>query len=240
MYCLAPMASNLPAPKEENPLLSLLLNIAVPSIVLHQFSERHQLGPVWALVVALSIPIAYGLYDWLRRREFNLFSMLGASSVVLTGGLGLIQADAIWVAIKEASFPLFFAIAILTSTRTARPLVRIFLMSPQIVDVPAIEHALKKHGKEEAFQGLLFRSSAVLSISMLLCAVLSFGVAIYILRSEPGTPEFNQELGRMIALGFPIAGIPAMLILLYAFWMLVRGLKTLTGLDTGDIFNPRS
>lgn len=227
------------AAKEENPLLSVVLNIALPSFILHQFSDPDQLGPVWSLVVALSIPLAYGVYDWQRRREYNLFSVLGVASVVLTGGLGLIQADAIWVAIKEASFPLFFAIAILYSTRTKKPLVRTFLLSPQIVDVLAIEHALKKNEKQHDFTKLLFRSSAILSASMLLCAALSFGVAMYILRSEPGTPEFNKELGKMMALSFPVAGIPAMAILLLAFWMLVRGLKKLTGLETDDIFNPR-
>ena len=226
-------------PKEENPLWNLLLNIAVPSFILHQFSEPHQLGPVKALVLSISIPIGYGIYDWIRRREFNLFSILGAASVALTGGLGLIQAGAIWVALKEASFPLFFAVAILVSTRTSKPLVRTFLMSPQIVDVPAIEHALQKNSKEDAFQRLLFGSSLILSASMCLCAALSFAVAIYILQSEPGTPEFNQELGRMIVLSFPIAGIPALLVLLYAFWRLVRGITSLTGLESTDIFNPR-
>lgn len=225
--------------KEENPLVSLLLNIAIPSLILHQFSETHQLGPVWALVVALSIPLVYGFVDWRRRREFNLFSMLGAASVVLTGGLGLIQAGAIWIALKEASFPLFFAVAILYSTRTKRPLIRTFLMSPQLVDVPAIEHALKKKNKEKEFGELLLKSSFILSGSMILCAALSFGVAIYILESEPGTPAFNQELGKMIALSFPVAGGPALIVLLYSFWILVKGLTDLTGLKRDDIFNPR-
>ncbi len=227
------------APKEENPLWGLLLNIAAPSFILHRFSEPHQLGPILALVVSISIPIAYGIYDWNRRRQFNLFSILGSASVALTGGLGLIQADALWVALKEASLPLFFAIAILVSTRSRRPLVRTFLMSPLLVDVPAVERALKKNRHESAFQKLLFRSSIILSASMMLCAVLSFGVALYFLRSDPGTPEFNQELGRMIAMSFPIAGIPSLLVLLYAFWILLRGLRNLTGLETGDIFNPR-
>ena len=57
------------APKEENPLISLLLNIVLPSLILYQFSEKHQLGPVRALVLALSIPLVYGIVDWRRRRN---------------------------------------------------------------------------------------------------------------------------------------------------------------------------
>ncbi|MFV1996105.1 MAG: VC0807 family protein, partial [Verrucomicrobiales bacterium] len=223
----------------ENPLWSLLLNIAVPSLILHQFSENHLLGPVWALVVAIAIPLSYGIVDWRRRGQLNFFSLLGTASVVLTGGLGLIRASALLVALKEASFPLFFALAILYSTRTRRPLIPTFLLSPQIVDVPAIEFALRKNEKESDFEALLFRASLILSLSMLLCAALSFLVAIFLLKSEPGTPAFNRELGRMLILSFPIAGGPAFAVLLYAFWRLVTGIRDLTGLETADIFNPR-
>ena len=112
-------------------------------------------------------------------------------------------------------------------------------MSPQIVDVPAVEFALKKNQHESAFQKLLLHSSIILSASMILCAALSFSVAIYSLKSEAGTTEFNQELGRMIALSFPVAGIPSLLVLLYAFRVLACGLRSLTGPENAAIFNPR-
>ncbi len=223
----------------ENPFLSLLLNIVVPSFILLQFSEKHQLGPTRALVIAFSIPLAYGIYDYVRRREFSFFATLGMLSVLLTGGLGLMKASALWIALKEASFPLFFAGVFLLTARSRKPLIRMFLMAPELVDVPAIEHNLRKKNKSQEFDRLIVHCSFLMAASMLLCAVLSFGVAIYLLRSEPGTPDFNEELGRMTYLSFPVAGGPAFLVLLLAFWILIRGIKNLTGLETDDIFNPR-
>jgi hypothetical protein len=114
-----------------------------------------------------------------------------------------------------------------------------FLMSPELVDVPAIEHSLKKNNQVVAFDRLILHCSLLMAASMLVCAVLSFLVAMFILKSEPGTTAFDQELGRMTLLSFPVAGGPAILVLFAAFWLLIRGVKQLTGLQTDDIFNPR-
>jgi hypothetical protein len=59
------------------------------------------------------------------------------------------------------------------------------------------------------------------------------------LKSPPGTPEFNAELGRMHVLSWPVIVLPSMVVMMLAFWKLISGLKELTGLTTDDIFrNP--
>ena len=73
-----------PQPRESI-MLSLVLNIAIPAVILMKLSGENALGPVWGLVVALVFPLGYGLADFARRREWNIVSILGFVSVLLTG-----------------------------------------------------------------------------------------------------------------------------------------------------------
>ncbi len=51
-----------------------------------------------ALVVALLFPIIYGGMDLVRNKKFNFISALGFISVLLTGGIGLLELDTRWLA----------------------------------------------------------------------------------------------------------------------------------------------
>ena len=79
-------------PPKENLLLNLACNVAAPAIILSKFSER--LGAKNALIIALACPLAYGLYDLVKRRNFNFLSALGFTSTLATGGLGLLKLEA--------------------------------------------------------------------------------------------------------------------------------------------------
>ena len=113
--------------KRESVLLSLALNIAIPAFILMKLSGDGALGPVGGLVVALAFPLGYGLWDFSRRREWNLISILGFVSVLLTGGIGLLQLDPKWIAVKDAAVPGLIGVAVLLSLRTRFPIGRPFL-----------------------------------------------------------------------------------------------------------------
>ena len=56
--------------------------------------------------MALFFPVAYGAYDFLRRRKWNFLSILGAVSALLTGGIGLMPGGSVnMFALKEATVP---------------------------------------------------------------------------------------------------------------------------------------
>src|SRR3954469_254561 len=115
---------SLPPPKRENLLINIVCNIAVPTVVLTKLSTENRLGPAWGLVVALAFPLGYGIYDLVRRKKTNIFSVVGLLSVLLTGGLNFLKVDLYWFAIKDGAIPLLFAIAVLVSNYSRRPLVR--------------------------------------------------------------------------------------------------------------------
>ena len=93
------------APKEESLLLNLVCNIILPTLILTKFSGENYLGIKLAIIIALAFPLIYGLHDFITRGKLNFFSGLGVVSVSLTGGISLLEMDAIYIAIKEASIP---------------------------------------------------------------------------------------------------------------------------------------
>lgn len=246
------------APKRENLLLNIIFNIATPGAILSWLSEPKfwqwlatPLGSLayttptldddktfasaCALVLALLFPISYGLYDFATRRKTNFISILGFGSVLITGGMGLMKADGMWFAVKEAGVPLLIGLMVLISQRTKRPLVREFLYNDQMINVPRIEAALAEKGTKADFERLLARSAYLLAFSFLISSILNFTLARIILTSPAGTPEFNAELGRMNWLSWPVIVLPTMGMTLYALWKLLDGAEKLSGLSFDDL-----
>ena len=59
-------------PQKENMLMNILINIAIPTLILMKFSGEKHLGPVMGLIVALAFPILYGIYDFTKQKKVNL------------------------------------------------------------------------------------------------------------------------------------------------------------------------
>lgn len=222
--------------KQENMLLNLVFSIALPSFLLVKLSKPERLGPVWGLVIALAFPVGYGVFDLCRRRKVSFFNVVGIVSVLLTGGLGLFQVAAIWIAVKEAAVPLIFGIAVLGSQWTATPLVRSLLYNDKFLDTAKVAAALAANGSAAEFDRLLARTAWLLAGSFFLSAATNFLLAQYLLKSAPGTPEFNAEMGRMLAWSWPVNVLPSLLITALAMYLLFRGIKRLTGLTMEEVF----
>ncbi len=219
--------------KRENPLLSIGLNVLVPVIVLMRFSGDDRLGPVYGLLVALAFPVTYGLYDFIRRRNLNFVSGLGFIGILLTGGVGLLKLDVQWIAIKEAGIPLIIGAAIVGSLRTRFQVVRKLL--GQMIKLDVVEAALQEKGTVEAFEKRLVRSTYIVGASFLLSAILNYILARMIVVSPAGTTAFNEELGRMTALSFPVIAVPSVIVLTIAVMYLLNGITKLTGLEAQNV-----
>ena len=156
-----------PAPKRENLILNLIFNIALPTLILTKFSGEKHFGTVWGLIIALAFPLGYFLYDFAQRRQANFISIIGFTSVLLTGGLGLMKVGPMGFAIKEAAMPLIIGIFVLISQGTKRPLVKTILLNDQILDLPRVDAALEQRGNREGLNLLLKRASYALAASLL-------------------------------------------------------------------------
>jgi hypothetical protein len=231
-----PEMSDTKAPlKEESLLLNLLCNIFLPTLILTKLSSDNYLGIKLAIIVALAFPIIYGSHDFITRGKLNFFSGLGVVSVSLTGGISLLEMDAIYIAIKEASIPGILGIATLLSLKTSQPLIHTFILNDKVFDVVRINQALKANNCEAKFDRLLINASWILAGSFFLSSLLNYLLAILLLTAEPGTVSFNQQLGKMTALSFPVIALPAMTVMMANIFYLFRGIKKLTGLDLENI-----
>jgi lysylphosphatidylglycerol synthetase-like protein (DUF2156 family) len=225
---------------QPNALLNLLVNIVFPAVILNKFSAPERLGPLLAMAVALSLPVLYGAWEFFTTKQHNFVSILGFVSILLTGGLGLLQVDGVWFAAKEASIPGLIALVTLGSLKTSKPLVKSLLYNDRVINVLAVERALDERGSRQGFGRLMMQTTMVLALSFVVSSALNFFLAIWILKAPAGTPEFNEQQGRMTALSYPVIVIPSLLVMMIAVWMLVRGLKTLTGLEMEQILSEQS
>lgn len=218
-------------------LSNMLFNIVIPTIILSKFSSDEYLGPMFSIVVALSFPIAFGIKDFLKERKANFFSALGIISVVLTGGMSLLELDPKYIAIKEAAIPAIFGIAALLSLKTRYPLVKTFLFNDQIMKVDLVFNAMKALNKEREFEQKLVNATYMITASFALSSVLNYALAKYILTSQPGTTAFTEELGKMTALSFPVIAVPCTLVLMGALWYLLHQIQKLSQLTLEEIFH---
>lgn len=230
-------AQDTTSPRRENPLLSILLNIVVPVIILTRFSSDEWLGPMYGLVVALAFPLAYGIFDYSRRRTLNFIPIVGVVGILLTGGIGLLKLDPMWIAVKEGAVPLVIGIVIIGSLKTRFSLLGALLN--QVIDSAAVNAALDARGTRPSYEKRLVNATFIVAGSFFLSACLNYILARLVVVSAPGTVAFNEELGKMTALSFPVISVPAIIILTIAIVYTVVGIRHATGMDMEQIFRQR-
>ena len=225
--------------KAENLLVNLLFNIIAPTLILTKLSGDDYLGTTNAILVALAFPIGYGIKDMVARGKVNLFSVLGVFSVAMTGGISLLGLAPKYLALKEAAVPATFGLATLVPMKTPYPLVKTFIYNDAILDIPTIDRHLADNGNRGPFERRLAMASLMVAGSFFLSSALNYLLAILIVTAMPGTVEYNEQLGKMTALSFPVIALPATLVMVGAMIYLFTGITRLTGLDLEHIVKHR-
>jgi len=231
--------------KPENTFLNLGFNLVLPILLLNK--GKAWLGgtlenwfdnpAVGVLLLALTFPVGYFVYDYIRRRKYNLFSIIGLISVLLTGGIGILEIPTRWFAIKEAAIPLLLGIAVVASLKTPYPLIRTLLYNPEIIDVDKVHERLQAHDSESAFEKLLTRCTWLLAASFLLSGILNFILARWIVTSPSGSDAFNAEVSKMMIWSWPVIVAPSMAIMMLVFYLLFNGIHKMTGLKMEEVLH---
>ena len=224
-------------PAKPNPLLEIAVTIIVPAVVLMKFSGESSLGTVNALLLALAFPVVWGAWDGLRRRKLNWLSVLGVVSTLLTGGIGLLKLDAQWLAVKEAAVPGLIGLVVLGSTWTASPLIRLMVFNASLFDIDRIQKALTDRRTTVDFELRLRQGTLLLAGTFFFSSAANYILARWIVTSSAGSEAFNQELGRLTLLSYPIIAVPSMLMMMGLLYWLARQAKAMTGLDMGDMLH---
>jgi len=253
---IQPIASH-SKPKKESMLLNIGFNLVLPILFLRKGNDwfggylegflnvpkDSMLISSIMLLIAISFPLGYGLWDFSKRRKWNFLSILGAISALLTGGIGLIPGATVSMfAIKEAALPAVLGIATIVTLKTKKPLVKLFLYNPDVIRVELVDQALMGRGTTEQFNHLLKKCTWLIALTFIMSACLNYFLSRAIVITEPSIDKlaFNDEVGRMMGWSFPIISLPCMVVSAYAFWLLIKGIRQLAGLSLEEVLNQPS
>jgi hypothetical protein len=253
-------------PPQEHPLANILINVIIPVLVLSYLSKDPELqerlgkvakpwhiGPVKAMVLALVLPLGYGVWFFIKTRKGNFFSALGLVSVLLSGGLtvylwnqdGTVKPNAgLLFGIKEALIPLVLGVAILTSHRSASPLIRVFLYNDSIFDIPKIEKRVLEKSQQAEYDKLLLGATRLFAGSFFISSLMNLMLAQWFFlgfdsRAIDALEIYNAILGRVTWWGFAMIGIPILFFLFFTLKSLLRGLGRITGYSDEELLLPR-
>ncbi len=260
------MAASDKSTHQEHPLVNIMINMLIPVLALSYLSKDPEfqqaigktvqpwhIGPVKALIVALAFPISYGAWHFIKTRKANFFSALGLISVLLTGGLtiylwnrdGTVKAHAdVLFGLKEASIPFILGIAVIGSHYTTSPLLRVFLYSDSLFDIPKIERRVEETSGQERYRGILFQATLLFAASFFLSTVMNFGLALYFLGDLDHTAAnarelYNERVAKLTGWGFAVIGVPILVFLFFTLRRLLSQLRELTGLKEDELMLPR-
>lgn len=218
-----------------NPWLEIGVTIIAPSLVLMYASGNAALGPTPALLLALAFPLSWGLNGWRQSRGFGAMAGIGVVSTLLTGGLGLLQLDSSWFAVKEAAVSALFGLAVAASAFSRRPLIHALLLHPSVFDVPRLQAALALRGTGAAFSGCMRRATLLLAGTFSVSALLNYLLARWLVASPPGSEAFNQELGRFTLVSWPVITVPSLALTMALLWWIARVIRELAGLGFDEL-----
>ena len=253
-------------PPQEHPLANILINVIIPVLILSYLSKDPELqarlgkiakpwhiGPLKAMILALALPLGYGVWHFIKTRKGNFFSALGMISILLSGGLtlylwnkdGTVKPNAGFLfGIKEALIPLVLGIAILTSHRTASPLIRVFLYNDSIFDIPKIETRVAEISAQADYDRLLLGATKLFATSFFLSSLMNLGLAQWFFRgfnaaAVDALEKYNAIIASVTGWGFAVIGVPIVIFLFFTLRRLLKGLEKLTGLTEDQLMLPR-
>ena len=146
------------------------------------------------------------------------------------------KLDASWLAVKEATVPGVIGLAVLASTWMRQPLIRVLVFNPAIFDVDRIEAALAQRGTRQPFDARLRQGTLLLASTFFFSSAANYVLARWIVVSAAGTEAFNEELGRLTLLSYPVIALPSMVMMAALLWWLASQARQLTGLTLDDMW----
>jgi len=238
--------------KPDNSLLDIVVNVIAPVMILSYMSKEEgkfwHLGPVTAMAIALILPLAFGIWHFIKHKKLNLFSCVGLFAILLTGliTIYLFYNEAsrphvgIIFGIKEAVQPLVIGSLFLITHKMASPLLNTFLYNDALFDVKRIEKSVKAKESQPDYKALLWKASLIMFGSFCVSAVANLALSLYFFKGlsptiENWKVEYNEIVGKITGWGFLVIGAPFFLVMAFILYFMLNGLKKITGLETDEI-----
>lgn len=236
-------------------LINVGLSVLAPVFILNNCSavgdKIWQVGTTPALLIALSLPLGYGIYCLIESRKLDPLNVFGFIGTLLTAVISLyatseagsaIQADAPWwYAAKEALIPCFMASAIILTAHGKGSLLRVFIYTDSIFDVQRIESKVKQSNQENAYKKILWHASLLTAGSLYLSSIANFIMALIFLlpvldySAAKQALQYNYAVSSMTWWGYLIIGLPLLLTLMAVMQYLMRALSKLLKINKEEV-----
>jgi hypothetical protein len=92
-------------------------------------------------------------------------------------------------------------------------------------------------GNVQAFEARLQAANWQIGGTFFFSATMNYFLATWIVVSPAGSAAFNEELGRLTLMSYPMIAIPSMLMMVAVFYGLSRAIKNLAGLKLMEILH---
>ena len=238
--------------KPESPIYSLLLNIFIPVLILkngykwlNSAKDESIVGNLTKEIliyfdksslvfgIALIFPVGYFIFDFIRRKNINVVSILGFVNILLTGGIGVFGANLglskNWFILKEGLLPLIIGFSLLILSIYKKEYFNNIFLNEMMFNKDKIYHYLSDPLKAE-FDGIIKVTGYYFISGFFVSSVIQFILASMIVVSNPGDPSFNEEVSTMTWVSYIAVLVPTMIILTKGFLGLISGIERLTGL----------
>ncbi len=225
---------------------NLFINIIIPAVILSKGEKwliawgvltEESSKPLYFFCIALLFPIIYGAYDLIKRRKWNIFSIFGTISVLLTGTIGLFELSRNWIIAKETGIPIILGLAVLISVWTSKPLAKVLLYNKTLLDVENLDNIIEQKQAQNKLKNSMNFATCLVASSFFLSGIIQFFLASYIFTEGASASEFNEQVGKMTWVAYLVVMLPCMIIMFGAMFKVFADLKKITGLELDDMLS---
>jgi len=242
--------------EKENPLISICFNIFIPVLILKngdnwiheilhlldiaelpvQFLDAINLSSM-AFLIALIFPVAYFIYDFFKRKNVNVISILGFINVLLTGGIGIFGErfglSKNWFIVKEGALPSLIGLGLIILRKLRKNSFNKILLNDIIFDNHKINSSIKYEEQNE-FETIVHRAGSHFIVGLFMSSFIQFILASLIVTSNPGESSFNEQVATMTWVSFLAVFVITMSIVGKGYLGLISGIEKITGLKKED------
>ena len=242
--------------EKENPLISICFNIFIPVLILKngdnwiheilhlldiaelpvQFLDAINLSSM-AFLIALIFPVAYFIYDFFKRKNVNVISILGFINVLLTGGIGIFGErfglSKNWFIVKEGALPSLIGLGLIILRKLRKNSFNKILLNDIIFDNHKI-NSLIKYEQQNEFESIVHSAGSHFIVGLFMSSFIQFILASLIVTSNPGESSFNEQVATMTWVSFLAVFVITMSVVGKGYLGLISGVEKITGLKRED------
>jgi len=188
-------------------------------------------------LIALIFPVAYFIYDLLKRKNVNVISILGFINVLLTGGIGIFGErfglSKNWFIIKEGALPSFIGLALITLRKVKKESFNNILLNDMLFDNNKISSSIN-YKRQNEFERIVYKAGSHFIMGLFISSFVQFVLASIIVTANPGEPLFSEQVATMTWVSFLAVFVITLSIVGKGYLGLISGIEKITGLKRED------